>query len=290
MPNEAVETCFIEAAGLRSRVLTAGDGQPLLLLHGAGPGMDAELNWAGLMPLLGRRFRCYAIDLAGFGETSLPDVLPEDGKAWAALRLRQIDALMDVLGLPTAIFLGNSRGGGAIALRMLLDFPDRMQGAILMGAAGYSSGEEAASQDGREELIRNFVSDPTIEHMAAIAPLFFHDISKLPMPLEDLIRYRFEKATRPEYAAAFLTMVKGGLPAAPTGNARFRDIDKPVMLVHGAEDRISNPVNSLALQRQIPAASLHYLPHAGHWCHVDRSAAFAHLVAAFANGEFASEC
>lgn len=289
MPNEAVETCFVEAAGLRNRVLVAGEGQPLVLLHGAGPGMDAELNWAAIMPLLAARFRCYAIDLAGFGETSLPTVLPDGGEAWTTLRLRQIDAVLDALGVPTALFVGNSRGGGAIALRMLLDSPSRMQGAMLMGAAGYSAAEQAGSQSSREVLIRNFVSEPTIEHMAAIAPLFFHDVSALPMPLDDLIRYRFDMATRPDYAAAFLTMVKGGLPAAPAEHERFKAIDKPVMLVHGAEDRISDPANSLALQRRIPAASLHFLPHAGHWSHVDRPVAFAHLAGAFASGVFAPE-
>lgn len=58
---------FIEAAGLSWHVQRMGEGPALLLLHGTAA---ATHSWAGLMPLLARRFTVIAIDLPGHGFTA----------------------------------------------------------------------------------------------------------------------------------------------------------------------------------------------------------------------------
>lgn len=287
MTEGMIETLWVETEGMRTRVLAAGAGTPMFLLHGVGPGMDAALNWSSIMPRLAGRFRCYAPDLAGFGETVISEPLPEGPAAWMHLRLRQVGAVMERLDATSPFVIGNSRGGGAILLWMLLKSPERVRGAILMGAAGFTDEESLRSESSRETAIKSFYDRPSIEKMAAIAPLFFHDPAALPMPLEDLVRIRFEQATRPGAEAAYCAMTKGGLPAAPMDRDALSAIDKPIMLIHGAEDQISSPANSLALQRRLPGASLHILPAAGHWSHIDQPTIFSNLVKAFADGAFA---
>ncbi|WP_299646030.1 alpha/beta fold hydrolase [Sphingomonas bacterium] len=282
-----VETLWVEGAGLRTRVLASGDGVPLFLLHGIGPGMDADLNWGGTMVPLADHFRCYAIDLAGFGETSMPDPLPEGPAAWMALRVAQVENVMDALGEPSAYIVGNSRGGGAILLQMLLQAPDRVRGAVLMGAAGYSADEEPGTASARESLIKDFYTAPSVERMAQIVPLFFHDPAALPMTVEALTERRYAQSIRPGAVEAFRAMVRGGLPAAPTNPEAFQRIRTPMMLIHGGEDQISDPRNSLALARRLPGASLHILPAAGHWSHIDQPRLFVSLLRAFVDGALA---
>jgi 2-hydroxymuconate-semialdehyde hydrolase len=249
--------------------------------------MDALLNWEGLIPLLAKHFRCYAIDLVGFGETSHPSPLPEGAGAWMALRQKQVEMAMDELEASPAFVVGNSRGGGAILMRMLLQSPSRIRGAVVMGAAGFMAGPSPAATSTREELIKNFYDAPSIERMAEIVPLFFHDKSALSVPVEKLVKRRFEQATRPGAEAAYRAMTTGGMPAAPQDHKALAAIDRPIILVHGARDQVSDPLNSLALQRHLPGASLHVLPEAGHWSHIDQPGLFAGLVKAFADGALA---
>ncbi|MCW3634293.1 alpha/beta fold hydrolase, partial [Burkholderia cenocepacia] len=59
----------IVAGGIDTNYHDAGDGPPVLLIHGSGPGVTAYANWRLMMPALARQFRVIAPDMAGFGET-----------------------------------------------------------------------------------------------------------------------------------------------------------------------------------------------------------------------------
>ncbi len=59
----------VKAFGLETNYLEAGSGEPLLLLHGSGPGVSAWTNWRRVMPAFAEKFHVLAPDLAGFGYT-----------------------------------------------------------------------------------------------------------------------------------------------------------------------------------------------------------------------------
>ena len=59
----------IEVQGVLTRYLTAGEGAPLVLLHGVG---DNALDWRWVMPILARDHRVYAPDLPGSGASAKP--------------------------------------------------------------------------------------------------------------------------------------------------------------------------------------------------------------------------
>jgi 2-hydroxy-6-oxonona-2,4-dienedioate hydrolase len=67
--NAAVETQTVEVDGLPIRYLTAGEGPPLMLLHGAG---DNALDWQWVLPDLGATHRVYAPDLPGSPDSARP--------------------------------------------------------------------------------------------------------------------------------------------------------------------------------------------------------------------------
>jgi 2-hydroxymuconate-semialdehyde hydrolase len=71
-------------AGVATNVHVEGDGPPILLLHGSGPGVTAWANWRLTIPVLGRRFQAIAPDIIGFGFTERPEVVTYDLDTWTA--------------------------------------------------------------------------------------------------------------------------------------------------------------------------------------------------------------
>lgn len=62
----------IEVEGLSTRYLTAGEGPPLVLLHGVG---TSSGEWSWVLPDLARNHRVYAIDLPGYDGTYAPPII-----------------------------------------------------------------------------------------------------------------------------------------------------------------------------------------------------------------------
>src|SRR4051794_10020121 len=62
----------VAAGGIRTNYLDAGQGAPVVLIHGSGPGVTAYANWRLTIPDLAARFRVLAPDMAGFGSSDKP--------------------------------------------------------------------------------------------------------------------------------------------------------------------------------------------------------------------------
>ena len=124
------EERFLEARGCRLRYLVAGEGDPLLLVHGLG---GAASNWLGLAPLLPGR-RVVVPELPGHGGSSALPAAPSLN-AYA-------DRIALLLDAPTAV-VGHSLGG-AITLRLAIRRPELVSALVLAGAAGISSGTRQA--------------------------------------------------------------------------------------------------------------------------------------------------
>jgi pimeloyl-ACP methyl ester carboxylesterase len=125
------EERFAEIKGVRMRYLIAGEGPPLVLVHGLG---GAAWNWTELAPLLVRGRRVLVPDLPGHGgSTALPGVSGLEPFA---------DRVADVAereGMLPAPFVGHSLGG-MVVLRLALRRPEAVQALVLAGAAGLSIG------------------------------------------------------------------------------------------------------------------------------------------------------
>lgn len=114
------------APGRRVHAIEAGDGQPLVLLHGSGP--SALL----FLPLLERLkgVRAIAVDRPGFG---LSDPVDQPQKPYRAAAVEFLTAILDGLGLAETALLGNSMGG-TWALWWALANPERVRRLVLLGA------------------------------------------------------------------------------------------------------------------------------------------------------------
>lgn len=118
---------FASTRRARLSLVEAGDGPPILALHGLGATKGSFLpTVAGLS----RRFRTIALDLPGFGDSSKPIAAAYDANFFAAACIE----LLDALGLERVHLLGNSLGG-RVALEIALRHPDRVGRLALLAPA-----------------------------------------------------------------------------------------------------------------------------------------------------------
>ncbi|WP_414902693.1 alpha/beta fold hydrolase [Sphingomonas flavalba] len=104
------------------RIEVAGEGLPLVLLHGWS--LDRGV-WHAQLGALAARFQVIAVDRRGFGaSTAPPGLADEDGDLFA---------ILDRLGLARAVIVGMSQGG-RVALHFAMAHPDRVIGVVLQGA------------------------------------------------------------------------------------------------------------------------------------------------------------
>jgi pimeloyl-ACP methyl ester carboxylesterase len=117
------------------RYLVAGEGEPLVLVHGLG---GAASNWLALAPLLQPGRRLIVPELPGHGGSQ-----PLPGAPGLDAFAESLAALVDGAGAGPAPLVGHSFGG-AVALRLAIRRPELVSALVLAGAAGISSGTRRA--------------------------------------------------------------------------------------------------------------------------------------------------
>jgi pimeloyl-ACP methyl ester carboxylesterase len=263
----AFEPKAIDAGGIETSYLEAGSGEPVLMLHGSGPGVSALANWQHNIPTLAQRFHVLAPDIVGFGTTDRPEEIVYSLRTWTD----HIWAFMDARGIAKARIIGNSLGG-RIALQMATDQPDRIAKMVLMGAPGVgmtpSEGLAALrayepSHDAMRELLRNyFAVDPA-------------------MITDDLVKIRYEASIADgayeAYRAMFFDPLHAGTELGIT-EAEVRAIATPTLLIHGREDRVVPLQVSVTMLGLLPNADLHVFSACGHWTQIERADEFSAVV------------
>src|SRR5262245_25206073 len=122
---------YYQGAKFRTRVLEAGNGEPLMLLHGIGG--HAETYVRNVVPL-GQNFRALAMDFLWHGFSDKPNF---DGDTIPAF-VDQIVDLMDAAGIESAHIEGESMGGW-VAVWLALHHPDRVRKLVLNTIAGLNN-------------------------------------------------------------------------------------------------------------------------------------------------------
>jgi pimeloyl-ACP methyl ester carboxylesterase len=123
------EERITQVRGRRLRYFVAGEGEPLVLVHGLG---GAAANWVELAPGLSRRRRVLVPDLPGHGGSEPLGVPVVSAYSERVLRL------MEVEGMLPAPLVGHSFGA-LVALRAAVRRPDAVSGLVLAAGAGISS-------------------------------------------------------------------------------------------------------------------------------------------------------
>ncbi len=257
----AIEEQNVEINGLPIRYLSAGEGPPLVLLHGAG---DNALDWRLVMPTLAATRRVYAPDLPGSPDSARPaaDYSP-------AFFERFVVTFVNSLGIGPATYVGNSLGG-LIALRLALSEPARVASLVLVDSAGlgYAINPAFTSVNfpGLAEAAIPFWRTPVGAYQRAwgrTALLFAHPTS---VPREWLAEQR-RLALAPGYLEAHLTVLRALV--SPYGQRkvlvdRLPFLKIPTLVVWGARDRVFPQSQAKEAITRLQEGSLALIPDCGH--------------------------
>jgi 2-hydroxymuconate-semialdehyde hydrolase len=260
----------IVAAGIRTNYHDVGEGFPLLMIHGSGPGVSAWANWRLVMPELAARSRVIAPDMVGFGFTDRPAGQQYNMDVW----VDQAVGLLDALGIERADLVGNSFGG-ALALALTIRHPQRVRRLVLMGSVGVpfeiTPGLDAV-----------WGYQPSFESMRGIMDYFAWDRS---LVNDELAQLRYEASIRPGFQESFAAMFPAPrqrwVDAMTSKEADIRAIPHETLVVHGRDDKVIPLLTSLTLADWISRSQLHVYGRCGHWTQIEHSARFARLVSDF---------
>ncbi|GAB2843679.1 alpha/beta fold hydrolase [Actinocorallia aurea] len=257
----------------------AGDGPPLLLLHGSGPGVTGWRNFSGNLPVLAERFRCLILEFPGFGVSDPTDRHPMLAAPDAVTRF------LDGLGLDQVDVIGNSMGG-IVGLQFALAHPDRVRRLVTVGGIGRSLFSPAPGEGIR--LLMEFTDEPTREKLVR----WLHSMVWDPAVVtEEMIEERWAQATDPDTLAAARRMystavMTAGLKAAQDSDAppywaMLHRLKARTLITWGRDDRVSPLDMALLPMRAIPDAELHVFPACGHWVMIEQKDAWEAAVLAF---------
>lgn len=260
----------IVASGLRTNFHDLGQGFPVLMIHGSGPGVSAYANWRLVMPELARSRRVIAPDMAGFGFTDRLPGATYTMDGWVA----QAIGLIDALDLAQVDLVGNSFGG-ALSLALAIRHPERVRRLVLMGAAGVNFELTPA-------LDAVWGYTPSFENMRKVMDWFAFDRS---LVTDELAQLRYEASVRPgfqeSYAAMFPAPRQRWVESLASNEEDIRKLPHETLIIHGREDQVLPLSNSIRLSHLILRSQLHVYGRCGHWTQIEHAKRFAQLVGNF---------
>lgn len=255
-----------------------GAGEPVVMLHGGGPGASGVSNFSKNIEALAEKFRVIVPDLPGYGQSS-KGVNGSDPFGDLATA---ISGLLTSLGLESAHLVGNSYGG-ACALRMALDNPAQTRSLVLMGPGGVNTTRGAPSK-GLKTLLGYYTgSGPSREKIKKfICDYLVYDSSRVP---EEIIEKRYQDSIDPEVVANPPLQRPKSLAAALrmdfTRDERLASCEVPTLVVWGTEDKVNRPSGGPALQKRMPNCDLYLISRAGHWVQWEEPELFNAVTAGF---------
>jgi haloalkane dehalogenase len=261
-----------------------GDEPALVLMHGFP---DDSRIYNRLVPLLSPR-RAVTFDFLGYGSSERP----QTGALDRADHVHQLGAVLDELGIETAVLVGHD-ASGPVAIDYALTTPDRVGQLILLNT--YYGHAPALRLP---EMIR-LLADPD---MTPLADAMLDDANQRMWllghtarqfgadPLDpgsvgitSVLPQFFGDGDQPDALPAIRAWTSALFSDLDTQDRqitlkRMASLDIPVRLIFGALDRYLNPDLAAHLAGLIPKAGLHLVDDASHWPQWDQPEAVAELI------------
>ena len=259
----------------------AGEGEPVVLLHGGGPGASGWSNFGRNLPVFAQKYRTLLVDQPGFGKSEKPEISSQFFTFSADALLK----LLDEVGVERAHLVGNSLGGGT-AVRFALRYPDRAGRLVLMAPGGLGLNVFAPDPTEGIKRLYQFAAPPgpSKEKLATFLRTLVYDQK---LVTDELVDERYATASAPESLKAMASM-GASFAKDPEEGMLWREahrLRQRVLLIWGREDRV-NPIDgALVALKVIPRAQLHVFGRCGHWAQLEKFAEFNRLAMDFLGGD-----
>ncbi|MCL6625357.1 alpha/beta fold hydrolase [Alicyclobacillus shizuokensis] len=265
---------YIDAGGILTHYHVHGDGPPLVMIHGSGPGVSAWANWGRVIPFFGNHFRVYAPDIVGFGKTQRPVGISYGMDVW----VRHIYDFVRAVTSEPVHLIGNSMGG-ALTLRLATEHPELCRRLVLMGSVGVPF----EMTEGLRAVWGYRARD--LQEMERLLDIFTYNKEYLTPGLAEM---RYQDSLHPEARTAYERMfgepLEERLRDMVTPDDDIRKIENATLIIHGREDEVIPLENAYRLFTLLPRAELHVFGQCGHWTQIERKDGFCVLVSDFLLG------
>jgi pimeloyl-ACP methyl ester carboxylesterase len=268
----APEGTYVSVGEHRMYVIDEGAGEPVVFLHGGGPGANGWVDFGMMLPFFSDR-RCVIPDLLTYGRS---DLVQHSEPMWS-FHARAIDQLMSTLGIESAPFVCSSVGGSA-ALALAVEYPQRVQRIVLSASnPTFDMPGLEGPNPGGTWIQRYYEGGPTWQKAKDLmADLEYWDPALIP---DSTVTERYENTIRPEW----LELVRHQATTDTRQDLEpvLRDIKAPVLLLYGKGDVIAPTSYALWLCNQIPGAELFVMDRTRHHPEEERPADYARIVRAW---------
>lgn len=249
------EERFVRLGDQLVHVEQAGQGDPVVLLHGFGA---STYSWRKVIPALAESFRVVAIDLNGFGYTQRPesfDSYTREGQAEMVLRV------MDALGIERAHLIGHSYGGG-LTLWIAARHPARVRSIVLVDSSAPTYANDRRSRAAALRPLNAFFLRTWVLHPRTVRRALLRSFSDDSLVTPELVREYFDRIRIEGVTAAYY-----GLTAPARSRPEpvdLKEIQVPAFVVWGAEDELVPVAAGRKAAGLLPDAELAVMEGVGH--------------------------
>lgn len=256
-------------AGSELQYEDRGRGVPLLLLHAFPLGL---FMWDDQVAALEAQRRLVRFDARGFGGT------PADEEPLTMDRIADdAAALLDHLGIETAVVAGCSMGGYA-AFAMVRRHPQRIRALVLQNTRATADTEEARKNRG--VLAERVLAEGAGAAADAFLPKLLGETTQRERP-ERAARLRERILENPPRGIANALL---GLGARADSSPTLGAVSVPTLVIAGEEDTLTPPSDAEAMRAGIRGSRLETVPRAGHLSNLENPEAYNRILGTFLDG------
>jgi 4,5:9,10-diseco-3-hydroxy-5,9,17-trioxoandrosta-1(10),2-diene-4-oate hydrolase len=276
--RDPIERKLVETETIRLSYLAAGDGLPMVLLHGIG---NSAADWRWVIPRLAKFYRVYALDWPGSGDSTVParDCSP-------AFFEDTLLGFLDAARIRDPILVGNSLGG-LVSVRAAAAEPSRFPALVLVDSAGLGREVHASQQlvairgIGEAGMAWGLTPPGSRQRAWLRAELLFHRLRHVP---PEWFEEQQRLALRPGFLRTWLEALR--TVVGPEGQREIlldllAELTMPALVVWGKRDRVVPLKHAHEAVSRLARGELAVIPDCGHVPHIEQPERFAQAVLGF---------
>ena len=277
LANSWGERQVFDYNGVKINYYVAGQGPPVILLHGFGSG---AYSWRYVAPALAADHRVFALDLKGYGLSDKPD----DGKYAISDQADMVAAFIQTQDLHNLTIIGHSMGGGVTLMtyfKVRKSDPARIKKMVLIDSAGYPQEMPwfiAFAQLPVVSTVGPWIVSPRLTTIMALRKCYYYKDKITEDQIDAYTYYGSLPGAREAVVATAKEIAPDDIQAVI---ARYKTIKVPVLIIWGEDDEVVPLSVGKHFKRDIPDSELVILPKCGHIPPEEEAQETTRLVKAF---------